>query len=265
MMLFDVQDFDPAAEGGDDVEQRGAGGVHAEGVEDQVRIREEQGSTEEEGGGGEVAGNRGVDGFELLAAGNAQLFAFTRKCRAKCLEGLFGMVAGADGFGEAGSAVGLETGEEDGCLDLGGWDGRVEVDSMERAADYGHGTMATNGTVAAGEVDLGAHLRERLANALHGTLGERVVANQGEGVRMRGDEAGQHSHGAAGVAAVERVLGLAKGSGGAGNLDGLVFFANDSCAECFHAAKRRVRIGAGGEVGEPGGAFGEAGKHGVAV
>jgi hypothetical protein len=39
VVLFDVEDFDFAAEGGDDVEQRGAGGVHAE----ESRMRLESG------------------------------------------------------------------------------------------------------------------------------------------------------------------------------------------------------------------------------
>ncbi len=60
------------AEGGDDVEQGGAGGVHAERVEDEVGVREEQRGAEEEGGGGEVAGDGGVDGVELLAAGDGE-------------------------------------------------------------------------------------------------------------------------------------------------------------------------------------------------
>ncbi len=71
--------------------------------------------------------------------------------------------------------------------------------------------------VAAGEVDLGAHLRERFADALHGASREGGVAGEDEGVRMRGDEAGEHAHGGAGVAAVEVVLGLLEVSGGAGD------------------------------------------------
>ena len=63
VVLFDVEDFDFAAEGGDDVEQGGSGGVHADGVEDEVGVGEEEGGAEEEGGGGEVAGDGGVDGF----------------------------------------------------------------------------------------------------------------------------------------------------------------------------------------------------------
>ncbi|MCU1253268.1 MAG: hypothetical protein JWQ49_6297 [Edaphobacter sp.] len=61
VVLFDVEDFDFAAEGGDDVEERGSGGIHADRVEDEVGVGEEKGGAEEEGGGGEVAGDGGVD------------------------------------------------------------------------------------------------------------------------------------------------------------------------------------------------------------
>ena len=63
MVLFDGEDLDAAAEGGDDVEEGGAGGIHAEGVEDEVGVGEEERGAEEEGGGGDVAGDGGVDGF----------------------------------------------------------------------------------------------------------------------------------------------------------------------------------------------------------
>ena len=75
VVLFDVEDFDLAAEGGEDVEQRGAGGVQAERVEDEVGVGEEQGGAEEECGGGDVAGDGGVDGLEVLPPGMLSLFA----------------------------------------------------------------------------------------------------------------------------------------------------------------------------------------------
>ena len=72
VVLFDGEDLDAAAEGGDDVEQGGAGGVHAERVEDEVGVGEEERGAEEEGGGGDVSGNGGVDGVEVLAAGDGE-------------------------------------------------------------------------------------------------------------------------------------------------------------------------------------------------
>ena len=72
VMLFDGDDLDAAAERGDDVEQGGAGGVHAERVEDEVGVWEEKRGAEEEGGGGDVSGDGGVDGMEALAAGDGE-------------------------------------------------------------------------------------------------------------------------------------------------------------------------------------------------
>jgi hypothetical protein len=99
------------------------------------------------------------------------------------------VVAGADGFGEAGGAVGLEAGEEDGGFDLCGWDGGVEVYGVEWAAVDGDGGVAFD------EVHLRAHLHEGFADALHGAEGEGVVADEGEGVRVGSDETGEHAHG----------------------------------------------------------------------
>ena len=64
-------------------------------------------------------------------------------------EGVLGVVAGADGLAEAGGAVGLQAGEEDGGLDLRAGDGRVEVDGGERAAVDGDGGVAVDEVDAA--------------------------------------------------------------------------------------------------------------------
>ena len=137
--ILDGENFDAAAEGGDDVEQGGAGGVHAERVEDEVGVGEEKRGAEEEGGGGDVSGNGGVDGMEALAAGDGEACGLVEamgegagKGCAEGEQGVLGVVAGEDGFGEAGGAFGLQAGEEDGGLDLGGGDGGGEVDGAEQ-------------------------------------------------------------------------------------------------------------------------------------
>ncbi len=155
-------------------------------------------------------------------------------------------------LGEDGRALCLESCEEDGGLDLRGGDGCVEVDGGERA------TVNGNGGVALGQLQLRAHRGERFADAFHRADCEGVVANEGEGVRVWGDEAGEHAHGRAGVAAVERGCRLLEGPCGAGDFD-VFFMMRDGSAEGGHAGERAVRVCSGGEVGEPGGAFGEAG------
>ena len=77
--------------------------------------------------------------MEFLAAGNAEFGdaigsvrcgTLAMKDGSKGAEGVFGVVAGADGFGETGSAFGLQTGEENRGFDLGAGDGCVEVDGL---------------------------------------------------------------------------------------------------------------------------------------
>ena len=137
--------------------------------------------------------------------------------------------------------------------------GGVEVDSGERRADD------VNGGVAFGQGDLCAHGGEGFADALHGAKGEGVVANEGKlAAMLRGDEAGEHAHSRAGVAAVERGGGLLEGAGDAGDLNvGVV--VDDGGAQGSHAGKGGVGVGAGGEVGQARRALGEAGEHGVTV
>ena len=181
---------------------------------------------------------------------------------AEGFQGVLGVVAGADGFGEAGGAFGLQSGEEDCGLDLGRWDGRGEVDGVERTAVDSDGRMSIH------QIDLRSHFAERFADALHWTEGKGVVADEGEGVRMGGDEAREHAHGRAGVAAIERDGRLAEGSGYSGDFDDCRWACtclDDRCAKGFHAGERRVRVGSGGEVREPRRAFRQPGQHGVAV
>ena len=121
-----------------------------------------------------------------------------------------------------------------------------------------------DGGVAVSQGDARAHGGERLADALHGAAREGRVADEGEGVRVGREQAGEHSHGAAGVAAVQIFLRVVPLPGGAGDFDerGGV---GDGGAEGLDAGEGGGAVGAGGEVGEAGGAAGEAGEQGVAV
>ena len=105
VFVFEVEDADVRAERGEDVEQRGAGGVEAELVEDEVGAGEERGGAEEEGGGGDVTGDGGFDGVELLAAGDGDGIAGAVDGRAEGAEGELAVVAGADGFANGGGAA----------------------------------------------------------------------------------------------------------------------------------------------------------------
>lgn len=75
--------------------------------------------------------------------------------------------------------------------------------------------------VAIGECNVCSHGGERCANPLHGPSCERFIPNQRGGKRLRGQQARQHTHGRAGVAAVQRslrFLGDVSGKGAAAAL-----------------------------------------------
>ena len=252
---FEVEDADVGAERGEDVEERGAGGVEAEVVEDEVRAREESGGAQEEGGGGDVAGDGGFDGVELLAPGDGDGVFGAVDGGAEGTKGELAVIAGADGFVDGGGATGLESGKEDCSFDLGAGDRCGVVDGGERRA------VDDDGGVAVGEFELCAHLRQRLADALHGAAAERFVAGEGKGSGRVGDlggeEAGEHADGGAGVAAVEGLARGAEVARGTGDFYGAAV-ARHLCTEGGDAGEGGCAVGSGREIGEARGAFGES-------
>ena len=69
-VLLDVQHLDAAPERSDHVQQRRTRGVHAERIEHEVGVGEEQRRAQKECRGRDIAGNGGVDSLELLPARN---------------------------------------------------------------------------------------------------------------------------------------------------------------------------------------------------
>ena len=113
--------------------------------------------------------------------------------------------------------------------------------------------------------DISAHFGEGLADALHGSAGEGVVADQGEGAVLRREQAGDHAHGGSGVAAIERMIDRSDATADAVDLDAAVVEFAYACAEGLHAGEGGCAVGSGGEVGEARGAFSKCAEHGVAV
>jgi hypothetical protein len=120
--------------------------------------------------------------------------------------------------------------------------------------------------VAFGEREARAHRFERLADALHGAARERGVADQRELALLRCEQAGDHAHGRAGVAAVERGWPAADFAADAGDFDDAVFGAALRLAP---SALMQARVEAQSAPVEklvkrevP---FGEGGQHAVAM
>ena len=213
IFLFEVEHADLRAQCHEHVEQRGTRGVHPERVEDKVGAGEERGCAEKEGRGGDVSGDGGIDGVELLRAINGYGIEGALDGGSEGAERELAVVACADLFANGSAALGLESGEKNGALDLCAGHGRGVVDRVELRAVNGEGR------VAGGEVDTRAHLRERLANAFHGAAAEGFVADEGEAGWLRGEQTSEHTHGRARVAAVERMVSRTECAGDAFDFD----------------------------------------------
>lgn len=115
------------------------------------------------------------------------------------------------------------------------------------------------------EGDVRAHFGEGFADSLHGSAGERGIAGECETTLLRGEQAGDHAHRGAGVAAVEGVIGWGNASADAIDFYAAVVELADPRAEGLHARESRRAVSAGGEVGEARGAFSECAEHGIAM
>lgn len=106
--FLNLQHGDARAQGGEDIEERGARGVEADAVEDEAGVREERGGAEEEGGGRDVAGDGGLDGVQRLRSGDGDGVDGAGEVGAEGTESEFAVVAGADGFADRGGAFCLK-------------------------------------------------------------------------------------------------------------------------------------------------------------
>ena len=112
----------------------------------------------------------------------------------------FAVVARAHRFAHRGGAGGLQAGEQERRSSPARWE-RAWCSRWPASGAPSNG----DGRVAVGEREPRAHGFERLANALHGPARKRCVADQREAALLRREQAGDHAHGRAGVAAVERL------------------------------------------------------------
>ena len=118
---------------------------------------------------------------------------------AKGAQSQFAVVARAHSLAHRRRSRRLQARQQDAALHLRAGNRRGVVDGVQRTAIDGQWR------VAVGEREPRAHGFQRLANALHGPPRERLVADEREAPRLRREQAGNHAHRRAGVAAVERV------------------------------------------------------------
>ena len=134
ILLLKIEDGYAGAEGGEDVEQSGAGGVKSQRIKHQAGAGEDGRGAEKEGGGGDVAGDGSRDGVEGLRAGDGDGVESAGERGAEGAEGQLAVVAGADGLSNRCGSSGLEAGEEDAGFYLGAGNGRGVANGLERVA-----------------------------------------------------------------------------------------------------------------------------------
>ena len=113
--------------------------------------------------------------------------------------------------------------------------------------------------------NVGAHLAQRADDALHGALLQRGITGQLRREFLTGEDAGEQAHGGSGIAGVESASHAFQTSQTMpGDVHG-IFINFDFSAQRFHAIKRAVAIGGGGEMAQLAGPFGQGSNHGVTM
>ena len=174
-----------------------------------------------------------------------------------------GVIAAARGLADGGGAVGGEGGEQDARLDLGACDLELVGDGAQARAAHVQGREAP-----LSGLQLGAHLGERLGDPVDRAAADGLIAVERERAPvLRGEPAGQQAHQRAGVADVDRLLGLARLAQAGAAYDEILAVHLDEGAEGAHGVERGVGVGGvqvaldahglGGHGAEQGGAMGD--------
>ena len=179
--------------------------------------------------------------------------------RAKGPQRQLAVVAGAHGFAHRRGARRLQAGQQHARLHLrAGHRGGV-VDRLQRCAFNHHRRVPIR------QRDARAHFRKRFADSFHGPARQRLVADERKFSLLRRQQARNHAHGRAGVAAVERAVRGRYAAADARHFHRAVLQPVDARAQRLHATQRRSAIRARGEVRESRRAFGKRGQHAVAM
>ncbi len=189
ILFFKVEHADVRAQSGQNVEQRGAGWVQSERIEQQSGAWKKRRCAKEECCGGDIARDCGIDRVKRLRSSDGNRIDGAVELCSKGAQGQFAVVAGAHCLSHGGGSIGLQAGKQNACFYLGAGNRSGVVDRLQRAAVNG------NRRVAIGERDVRAHGFKRLANALHGTARERSVSDESEGTLLRREKSGDHAHG----------------------------------------------------------------------
>ena len=181
------------------VQNARAGRIDAHVFNRQLTARNDRTGNEEERRGRDIARNRNIDRMEILRRVERDGAAVGLDLNAECAEHALGVVAGGSRLDNGGLALGVQTCQQDGALQLSGCYRQTVFNTVQLAREQGQRAeivvLALNGR---------AHFTQRLHHAAHRALLDGRVAAHGNGERLTGQNAAQQAGGRAGVAGVQR-------------------------------------------------------------
>src|SRR5881396_2045812 len=164
-------------------------GIDAHSRDRHVRLGNQRGGHQKEGGRRKIARHGDVFGCERTLTGEAHCEAVPRHRDTEVVEQALRVVARQRRFGHARGPLGKEAGQQDGRLHLRASDRGAVGDAQQARA--GDGERREFPAAAAG--DHRAHLAERPDDAAHGPPPDRGVAGQHRKEVLSGQHAGERS------------------------------------------------------------------------
>ena len=232
-----ILDGDVRAHAPQHVDDAGPGRVESDATKQHLRARQNGRSNKEERCGGNVAGHIHVPRVQALTALKRAGHALAVEGGSHGGEHALGVVSRQPGLDDGLGALPLESGEQQGRLDL-----CAGVGGCEALVDQ---TAAANGqrceSPALPTIDLSAHGPKRITDPGHRTPPEGVIAGENRHHRLTGQHTCQQTHGGARVAAIQDIGGLKQGQITTGDEDRVVL-AGDLHTHRSHAASRGAHI-----------------------
>ena len=204
--------------------------------------------------------NGDVDCVQILGRLEGDNVAVRLDLDAQRAEHALGMVAGGRRLDDGRLTLGIQTGQQDGTLELGRRDGETVLDAVQLARVHGHRTE-----VVVPALDGRAHLAQRLHHAAHRALLDGGVAVHGRGEALTGEDAAQQTGSRAGIAGVQLALRRGQAVQADALYDDLLVGNIDGNAHFAEAVDGGQAVLAHQKAGDMGGAAGQSAEHDGAV
>lgn len=195
----DGDDANRGVDRNEKIEDCGARGIEADAFEDEIGAREDERGGKKKYSRGKISGNCQGTRMEMRAAFHLNKLFCATDAGAEFEEGDFGVIARGYRLGDGSAAIGKESGEKNGGLDLRARQGRGVINGAKRSAANGE---RREFAFAGGNVR--AHKREGLDDAAHGTAAQGRIASKCRGKLLTCEDARKKAHGGAGIFGVER-------------------------------------------------------------